>query len=206
MKSENKKSGKVMGISLLAVALLVILDQITKYLAVIKLRGQEPFVLINGVFQLRYLENTSAAFSFDPVSLVHRIFHIAYFDANPGVFLACKMIFFVILTAAVLVFLVILYRRIPWNRHFLPLNLIILSLWAGAVGNLIDRIARHYVVDFFDFNLISFPIFNVADIYVTVAAIALIITVLFFYKEEDYDVLFPSDKKQNANGDVCDKA
>ena len=185
-----------MRISLLAVAFLVILDQITKYLAVIKLRGQEPFVLIDGVFQLRYLENTSAAFSFDPVSLIHRIFHIAYFDANPGVFLACKMIFFVILTAVVLIFLAILYRRIPWNRHFLPLNLILLSLGAGAAGNLIDRIIRHYVVDFFDFNLINFPIFNVADIYVTVAEIALIIMVIFFFKEEDYEVIFPSDAKK----------
>lgn len=196
MKNKNCKSGKVMRISLLAVAFLVILDQITKYLAVIKLRGQEPFVLIDGVFQLRYLENTSAAFSFDPVSLIHRIFHIAYFDANPGVFLACKMIFFVILTAVVLIFLAILYRRIPWNRHFLPLNLILLSLGAGAAGNLIDRIIRHYVVDFFDFNLINFPIFNVADIYVTVAEIALIIMVIFFFKEEDYEVIFPSDAKK----------
>lgn len=196
MKNKNCKSGKVMRISLLAVAFLVILDQITKYLAVIKLRGQEPFVLIDGVFQLRYLENTSAAFSFDPVSLIHRIFHIAYFDANPRVFLACKMIFFVILTAVVLIFLAILYRRIPWNRHFLPLNLILLSLGAGAAGNLIDRIIRHYVVDFFDFNLINFPIFNVADIYVTVAEIALIIMVIFFFKEEDYEVIFPSDAKK----------
>lgn len=196
MKNKNYKSGKVMGISLLVVVSMVILDQITKYLAVIKLRGQAPFVLIDGVFQLRYLENTSAAFSFDPVSLIHRIFHIAYFDANPGVFLACKMIFFVILTAVVLVFLAILYRRIPWNRHFLPLNLILLSLGAGAAGNLIDRVVRHYVVDFFDFNLINFPIFNVADIYVTVAEIALIIMVIFFFKEEDYEVIFPSDAKK----------
>lgn len=184
--------------SLLVLVLLVILDQFTKYLAIIKLRGQEPFVLLDGVFQLRYLENTSAAFSFDPVSLLYRIFHITYFDSHPAVFLACKMAFFVILTIVVLVFLAVIYRRIPWNRHFLPLNLIMISLGAGAVGNLLDRVFRHYVVDFFDFTLINFPIFNVADIYVTAAAIALFTVVLFFYQEEDYEVIFPSKSKPAA--------
>ena len=89
MEHKNRKTGKIMGISLLSVVLLVILDQFTKYMAVAHLKGREPFVLIDGVFQLRYLENQSAAFSFDPVSLVHRLFHIAYFDANPAAFLAC---------------------------------------------------------------------------------------------------------------------
>lgn len=194
MEHKNRKTGKIMGISLLSVVLLVILDQFTKYMAVAHLKGREPFVLIDGVFQLRYLENQSAAFSFDPVSLVHRLFHIAYFDANPAAFLACKMTFFVVLTLVVLVLLVVIYRRIPWNRHFLPLNLTLVGFGAGAIGNLIDRILRHYVVDFFDFTLIDFPIFNVADIYVTCAAIALVVIVVFFYKEEDYEVIFPPKK------------
>ena len=61
---------------------------------------------------------------------------------------------------------------------------------AGAFGNLIDRVARGYVVDFFYFKLIDFPVFNVADIYVTVAAFAMIILGLFYYKEEDYNKIF----------------
>ncbi len=52
-------------------------------------------------------------------------------------------------------------------------------IFCGALGNLIDRIVHNYVIDFFYFSLINFPIFNVADIYVTVAAIALIIAVFF---------------------------
>lgn len=198
MKQKKHKSEKMMGISLLSVAALVIFDQITKYLAVSQLKNREPFVLIDGVFQLRYLENQSAAFSFDPVTLLYRLFHIAYFDENPAAFLVCKMTFFVVLTLVVLVLLAIMYRRIPWNRHFLGLNLTLIGFGAGAIGNLIDRFIHHYVVDFFDFTLINFPIFNVADIYVTVAAVALIVLVLFYYKDEDYEVIFPPKKEKKG--------
>jgi signal peptidase II len=57
---------------------------------------------------------------------------------------------------------------------------------------MIDRIRLGYVVDFFDFELINFPVFNVADIYVTVSMIVLIILICFVYKEEDFEVLFPA--------------
>ena len=60
---------------------------------------------------------------------------------------------------------------------------------AGAFGSLIDRVARGYVVDFFYFKLIDFPIFNVADIYVTVTMVLLIGLILFYYKEEDFEFL-----------------
>ena len=62
---------------------------------------------------------------------------------------------------------------------------------SGAIGNLIDRIVNNYVVDFFYFKLINFPIFNVADIYVTVAAFLFIFLCLFIYKEEDFEAIFP---------------
>ena len=201
MQDNKTKSSKTMIGSFVAVFLMVFLDQITKYFAAVKLKGQEPFSLIDGVFQLRYLENQSAAFSFDPISFLHKIFHISFFNAHPDAFLACKMAFFVILTVAVLIFLGVLYRRIPWNRHFFFMNLVFIGFFAGAIGNLIDRIMHNYVIDFFDFTLINFPIFNVADIYVTISAIALILMVFFVYKEEDYEVIFPpkknTDKKES---------
>ncbi len=53
------------------------------------------------------------------------------------------------------------------TKHFLPLRICAVFILAGAFGNMIDRVIRHYVVDFFYFSLIDFPIFNVADIYVT---------------------------------------
>ena len=77
----------------------------------------------------------------------------------------------------------------PKSKKFLPLNYIIVFLIAGAVGNYIDRIINHYVVDFIYFSLINFPVFNVADCYVTVSVIILFILILFFYKDEDLDYL-----------------
>ena len=192
----NYKSGKTMLFSTVLSFILIGLDQITKYLVAVNLKGQPSFSLIDGVFEFKYLENQSAAFSLDLVSIIQRIFRFSYFENNPSAFLMCKMIFFVVITLVVLIVIVILYRRIPWNRHYMFMNLILIGFFCGALGNLIDRIVHNYVIDFFYFSLINFPIFNVADIYVTVAAIALIIAVFFIYKDEDYNVIFPSKSKQ----------
>lgn len=193
----NRKSNKFMGLSFLTIVMLVVLDQLTKFLAVIKLKNSIPFVLIDGVFELKYLENQSAAFGFDIVSLFQRIFKIKYFIENPDAFLRTKMIFFVVVTVVVVVLLVILYKRIPSTKRFFWMNIMLIFFIAGAIGNLIDRIVNNYVVDFFYFKLINFPIFNVADIYVTVAAFAFIVLGIFYYKEEDFEVIFPKrDKKR----------
>lgn len=192
----QKKNRSVMIKSTIIVAILILIDQITKMFAFNGLKNTPGITIINGVFELKYLENQSAAFSLDPISLLYKIFHITYFDTHPQVFLNCKMAFFIILTVVVLVIIALLYQRIPWNRRFLPLNVILIGFFAGAIGNLIDRIVHNYVIDFFYFSLINFPIFNVADIYVTLSAIALIIVVFFYYKEEDYSVIFSSSKNR----------
>ena len=197
------KTKKTMIYSAVLVFILVALDQITKLLASLFLKGRGPLKVIKGVFELQYLENDSAAFSLDPVSILHRVFHFTYFDAHPNAFLMCKMVFFIVLTIAVLTILMVLYRRIPEERHFLPMNLIAIGIFAGAIGNLIDRICHQYVIDFFYFSLIDFPVFNVADIYVTVSAIALVIFVLFFYKEKDFECLFPPRKERK--NETCRK-
>ena len=72
----------------------------------------------------------------------------------------------------------------------LPLKACIVAIAAGAIGNMIDRVRLGYVIDFFYFELIDFPIFNVADIYVTVAAFALVLLILFYYKEDEIDSFF----------------
>ena len=68
-------------------------------------------------------------------------------------------------------------------------------LGAGAVGNMIDRVFRGYVIDFFYFSLIDFPVFNVADIYVVVSILVLVYLFLAVYKEEDFDFLQKRKKK-----------
>ena len=151
-----------------ALALVLIgLDQWTKVLAVKHLMGQEPFVIWNGVFELHYLENRGAAFGI--------------LQGQKGVFLIC--------TALVLAILAFYYNRMPVEKRYLPMRIVGILLGAGAVGNLIDRMMQSYVVDFLYFKLIDFPIFNVADCYVTVGAILLAILILFVYKDEELGFL-----------------
>ena len=65
----------------------------------------------------------------------------------------------------------------------------------GGVGNMIDRIRLDYVVDFIYFSCINFPIFNFADMCVTIGTIVLVILILFVYKENDLSFLGFHQKK-----------
>lgn len=150
----------------------VILDQWTKHLAVAKQKDQDPIILIDKVFQLRYLENRGAAF---------------------GIF-QNKLAFFLICTLVILAVVVYFYLRLPKSNRYTPLRFCMIFICAGAIGNMIDRIRLGYVVDFFYFNLIDFPIFNVADIYVTVSAFLLAALICFYYKEEDFEEIFQRGK------------
>jgi signal peptidase II len=67
---------------------------------------------------------------------------------------------------------------------------VLMLISAGAVGNLADRVFLGYVRDFIYFSLINFPVFNVADIYVTAGTVVLVLLVLFCYKDEDFEPLF----------------
>ena len=165
-KSDNAAAARVV-LSILCVAVLVFLDQLTKHLAVLHLKGKESFVLIPQVLEFRYLENRGAAFSL----------------------FQNQQVFFYILTGAFLFFAIFVIRRMPPQKRYLPLRICLLVLIAGACGNLIDRILHKYVVDFIYFSLIDFPIFNAADIYVTLSVITLILLVIFKYKEEDFTFL-----------------
>ena len=77
------------------------------------------------------------------------------------------------------------FVKMPWTKKMNSLRILALFIVAGGIGNMIDRFRLGYVIDFFYFKLINFPIFNVADIYVTCSVILLFIVVLFFFKEEE---------------------
>lgn len=196
----KRKSKKTVVFGGLLMAILVILDQVTKFLAASMLKGHSAVELIPGVFELRYLENQSAAFGVDIVSILQKVFHFSYFEEHPEAFLSCKMALFSVFTIIVIVLLMMLYVRVPEaNKRFYYMDAIILCFTAGAIGNCIDRVVHNYVIDFFYFRLINFPIFNVADIYVTVSAFFLIVLGLFYYKEEDFELIFPSKEKKEHN-------
>ena len=74
------------------------------------------------------------------------------------------------------------------------MHLILIFLIAGAIGNFIDRILYHYVIDFIYFSLINFPVFNVADIYVTCSVFVLFILILFVYSEDELSTILDSLK------------
>ncbi len=156
--------------ALLLTVVCVVFDQLTKLLAIRSLKGQTPFVIIKDVFQLEYLENRVAAFGM----------------------LQNQRIFFFISVVIISILIIAFFLRVPMNRHFLPLCVCAMLIEAGAIGNCIDRLRYGYVVDFLYFKLIDFPIFNVADIYVTVGTFLLAILILFFYKEDDFERILHS--------------
>ena len=191
MEKKNKKSLTVSGI---AVLLLILLDQFTKYLAVQFLKNQPAIPIIEDVFELKYLENSSAAFGMDPISILHKTFQFDVFTNNPELYLNVRMGFFYILTIAMICVFIWIFIKIPNVKRYIYVDWILIFISAGAIGNLIDRITQQFVVDFLYFKLIDFPIFNVADIYVTCAAIALFVLGIFYYKDEDIEAIFPSKK------------
>ena len=154
--------------ALISVVVLVCIDQFTKYLVVGHLKDRPAYVLIRNIFQLEYLENRGAAFGI---------------LQNQRVFFYISVL---LITAAVIWF----YSKVPMEKKYLPLRICAVLIVGGAFGNCIGRIRLNYVVDFFYFKLIDFPIFNVADIYVTVAAFLLVILILVYYKEEDLERIF----------------
>lgn len=163
----HKEKKKLLIINLILIVLLVVLDQVTKYLAVIKLKDKPSIAIIENVFELHYLENRGAAFGM----------------------LQGQKIFFVCITVVILAVIAYVFVKMPDDKKYNKMNITLVFIVSGAIGNLIDRISYNYVVDFLYFKLIDFPVFNVADIYVTLASIYFAILILFVYKDSDLNFL-----------------
>ncbi len=148
-------------ISTLVVVLSVILDQITKIIAESSLKGTDGVIVIPKVLSFSYLENRGAAF---------------------GIFSDSRWVFMVFSTVAIVTMIYLIFSM--RKKH--PIFLISLSmLVGGGIGNMIDRIFRGYVIDFFKVLFVDFAVFNVADCFVTVGAIILAIYMMFIYKDSN---------------------
>ena len=134
----------------------VIADFVTKRLAVMHLKGGNEVILIEKIFKLSYVENRGAAF---------------------GIFQDMRYVF-IVLTVLIVLFLIWLLKNQKFENRFFKTG--ITFMISGAVGNFIDRVFLGYVVDFLDFYLINFPVFNVADCFVCIGAGLLIVYYLFF--------------------------
>ncbi len=130
---------------------VVALDQITKWLAVIYLAGQPSFPLWKDVLHFTYVENTGMAF---------------------GMLKDQRWVFMVFSTVAIVAILVYLIKFRPKSMW---MQVALAMVVGGGIGNMIDRIALGYVIDFIDFTLIDFAVFNIADSFVCVGAGILIV-------------------------------
>ena len=150
------------GAGLLSIFPLVLIDQCTKAVARSALANGD-ISLIPGVLELHYLENDGMAFSL----------------------FSGKIWLFNIMTPILCAVILFCYLRLPSGKRYMPLHLSFVLLLSGALGNYIDRLLRRSVTDFIYVSLIDFPVFNVADIYVTMAMFALVLLILFYYKDEE---------------------
>ncbi|MCD7725942.1 MAG: signal peptidase II [Clostridiales bacterium] len=163
----SRKKKLLLFSDLLGMVVLIFIDQYTKRLAVIHLKDQAAWNIINGVLELNYLENTGAAFGM----------------------LQNQKVFFIFVVVVILGVIAYVLFKTPDGRKYTILHVLLGLIAAGAIGNMIDRIRYDYVVDFIYFVWINFPIFNVADIYISVSAVVLVFLLLFYYKEKDLNFI-----------------
>jgi len=145
----------------LIAAVIIALDQWTKHLVLNYMERGESIPLIADVFHLTSHRNMGAAFGI----------------------LQNQRWLFIVITTVVVVGIVFSLIRIGKKqpRTSLALSLVL----GGAIGNFIDRATTGQVVDFLDFTLINFPIFNVADMAITIGVGLLLLDVLLDGKKKD---------------------
>ena len=153
-------------LAILSVLAMIALDQLVKYWTITVVKPVITIPVIQNVFHFTYVENRGAAFSI----------------------LQGRKLFFVLITAVVLLMILYAFQKGLIVRATGKWALLMVT--GGAIGNLIDRILRGFVVDVFDFCLIHFPVFNVADIFVVCGGFLFAFYILFQH---------PSSEKTDDN-------
>ncbi len=172
--------------SLLMLCVLMGVDQFTKLLAISRLKGQPSFIILQSVLEFSYL-------------LIKNILSFSYLENTGAAFSSFegRQAFLITLTVVVILLLAWKLFTLPATRRFTPMRLCMLFILGGAGGNLLDRLVRHYVVDFIYFVPINFPKFNVADVYITCGVALLALLLFFYYTEEELDRLFSLPGQKN---------
>lgn len=158
--------------------ILISLDRISKIAAERDLYG-DGYSVIDGVFRLRLSYNRGAAW---------------------GIFQG-KMDFLSILSILGAIAILIFFIKIPEGKRYTILRLLTVIVWSGTIGNLIDRLWFGKVTDFLYFELIDFPIFNVADVYITVGMFIFLPLMIWYYKDEELEFIGLGKKKGNKKED-----
>jgi signal peptidase II len=177
--SERKKN---IILAVVFFAVIIFFDQFTKLLIVDHMELGESKPVIENIFEIRYIQNTGMAWGL----------------------MSGKTWLLAIFSGIMLLALIYVYHNVAEGRYYRPVRILLICIVGGAYGNLLDRIRLGYVVDFLYFKMIDFPVFNVADIFVTLSVIILIFLMIFKYKGNDLDVLL-GDKIRLADGTYIEK-
>lgn len=155
---------------LFCAVVLIIIDQLTKYFARTSFSDGSDYLFIPKIIRFVLHKNTGAMW---------------------GIFSDTKnsVIYLTLATVIILSLILFVYFHIPDTKKYTPLLWIIVFVFSGAIGNLIDRIFLQYVTDFICTEFINFPVFNVADCYITVSVFVLCYLILFHYTDSDLDFL-----------------
>ena len=159
-------------IPILITILLILLDQGTKLWALGSLKPIHSMTVVDGFLDLTFVENRGVAFGM----------------------LSGQRWLILVLTGVIAGALIYFYRTLPKKKAYLPLRAALLLVLSGAVGNIIDRVCRGYVVEFFEFTFFDWPVFNVADIYVVAGVILMVLLIVFVLKDEDLDLKKKKDE------------
>ncbi len=174
---------KILAFSVVIMAVLIILDQLSKDIIIKYYAVGEGKPLIKDFLEILHIKNKGSAWGM--------------FDNKPvvPVIVSCLLI--------ILIFYV--YSNLIRYRHFRKVRICVLFLLSGAISNIIDRIRIGSVTDFIYFKFIDFPVFNVADIYVTLSIGIMLIFMIVSYKGDDIDVMLGSTTI-DSEGHYIDKS
>lgn len=139
------------------VVLLVMMDQLSKFFVVSFLKGQSPYILIEGFLSFYYIENRGAAF---------------------GILQNSQLLFSIITIVVLLGLMIYLIKN--YKSSSLATKISLTLIIAGAIGNFIDRLRLKYVIDFISFRMFGhdFAVFNLADSFIVIGTIIVMILVI----------------------------
>lgn len=169
--SSNKMIAGRLIPAIISVVLLTVLDQFTKLYIVSTMELYDSIPVIKDVLEIHYIRNAGAAW---------------------GIF-QNKQLMFYIETIIILLFAFFAYYRCLAKNKYKDIRFLIILISSGAIGNFIDRVRLKYVIDFIYFKLINFPVFNVADCYVTIGVFVLMFLLIFKYKETEISDIIKKD-------------
>jgi len=172
MKAHKLSKTGLYIIDFIIFSVIVVLDRVSKYFVEIRLKNNPAYPLFPKYLELYYLENSGAALGI----------------------LKDQKYFFLLFSGLLLMLALYCIYKTPSKRKYVAFHFFLIFISAGSLSNSIDRILYGYVIDFIHINIINFPIFNIADFFVTLGAVSLAVLILFFFKEDDLNFLRFNEK------------